>query len=443
MKNTKPIKEYLTQFSYWVFIGLLAYMPLHIFLSTWIGTTIGILEATRILKDILMILGFVVLVSVSFNQKWFKQAVKSKLIWLIIAYGVWTLILALIKSTDQDAEILGLVYNTRFLVFFLYALLLTKADDAVKLRKYSLIAVMSSALFVLVFGIMQYTIIPNNTLEHFGYQRQNGVLPAFFIDDKPNLERIMSTLRDPNSFGSYVIIIASIALVMAIKKPKYKDLALGFLGLSVLCLWFSFSRSAWIGFIFSSLTIAILLVKEGIKPQKFKLYLILAAILLVTLFSGLILARNTYFVKNVVFHADESTVLEDPNELRIRFWRESVEDIANNPMGSGPGTAGLASIRNDVQGTKLNENYYLQIATEAGVIGLVIFVSILILVAINLYNLTEKDWLAIALLASLVGLGITNFLVHIWSNEAVAYTWWGLAGLVTSKHLFDAKKTAK
>ena len=129
----------------------------------------------------------------------------------------------------------------------------------------------------------------------------------------------------------------------------------------------------------------------------------------------------------MVFHADESTVLEDPNQLRARFWQESIEDIVQNPFGSGPGTAGLASIKNDVQGIILNENYYLQIGTEVGVVGLAIFLAILATTAYRLWGV--QGIAAAGLFASFIGLAFTNALVHIWSNEAVAYTWWGLAGL--------------
>lgn len=125
-------------------------------------------------------------------------------------------------------------------------------------------------------------------------------------------------------------------------------------------------------------------------------------------------------------------MLEDPNELRIRFWRESVQNIAENPAGSGPGTAGLASIRNDER-TILNENYYFQTGQETGILGLLLFLAILLIVTARLYaHAKARDPVAAALLAALAGLMITNFMAHIWANEAVAYTWWGLAGLTVA-----------
>lgn len=440
MTDTQTIQSWLARVGRWVFIGLLAYMPLHIFLSTWIGTSLQVLELTRILKDVVLIVGFGTTLLVAWNKPWFKGIWRDKLVVLILVYGALTLLLALLRPTDLDAEILGVVYNTRFLIFFLYGLLLVNLSPN-KLRRHALVAVLGSALIVLCFGIIQYTVLPNSALSHVGYARQNGVLPAFFIDDKPDLERIMSTLRDPNSFGSYVIIIGSLALALILRRKKEQKLAVGFMLLSVLCLWQSFSRSAWIGFIVAILTgLAVNLSKIKLPKKNLQgIAGVLAGLVLIVL-GVTYISKDTYFVKNVVFHADESTVLEDPNELRIRFWKESLQNVAQDPLGSGPGTAGLASIRNNIQGTELNENYYLQIASEVGVVGIGLFFAILAVTGLRMLKLTQKDWLALALFASFTGLLITNFLVHIWSNEAVAYTWWGLAGIVLGKTLLTTSK---
>lgn len=180
-----------------------------------------------------------------------------------------------------------------------------------------------------------------------------------------------------------------------------------------------------------------------ISKRQLRVLGVTAAGLLLVAASGLIVFRNSYVVQNVVFHADQSTTLEDPNELRLRFIKESIDGVLAVPLGSGPGTAGLASIRNNVQGVQLNENYYLQVATEVGIVGLLLFLAIIVLVARSLNGARSNDLFAVALLASFAGLAFTNTLVHIWSNEAVAYTWWGLAGLmlVGGSHFTTAKNS--
>ena len=242
----------------------------------------------------------------------------------------------------------------------------------------------------------------------------------------------MSTQRDPNSFGSYVLIVVGLAGALWLRGGRERKLSQGFLLLCGLCLWFTFSRSAWIGAV---VTMAVLMLLSSKRFRIDKRHVKLGAIgFMVT--SGVVLgvvvaSWNTYLVQNVILHADTSTTLEDPNELRLRFAKESVHNIVHNPLGTGPGTAGLASIRNNIQGTQLNENYYLQIASEVGVIGLALFLAIVCVVTARLYRRHRTgDWLATALLASLAGLCVTNLLVHIWATEAVAYTWWGLAPLV-------------
>jgi putative inorganic carbon (HCO3(-)) transporter len=437
--------NFMKRASLYIFYGLLAYMPLHIFLSTWIGTSFGILEFAKVAKDIILIIGFALAVAASVKETWFLALLKDRLRLVIFLYALLTIALALLKPTDLDAEILGIVYNLRFLLFFLYGAILVNLFRSQDIIKQSVKIVLGVAAVVMAFGVVQYALLPNNALEHVGYTRTNGVLPAFFIDDKPDLERVMSTLRDPNSFGSYIIIILSLAAAyLAVNKNKeVRRILIGLIALSGICLLFTFSRSAWLGALLA-LGILVILKHRITIGFKFgtKTYVAVAVLLIIGLLS-LIPLRNTYFVQNVIFHADESTELEDPNQLRVRFWQESINAAVDEPLGHGPGTAGLASIRNDLQGTVLNENYYLQILHEVGVLGLFLFTTIIIIVGLKLYHWGGEDITAIALLAALTGLVLTNSLVHIWSNEAVAYTFWGLAGLVVYRQKSNNKQINK
>ena len=419
-----------------IFVGLLAYAPLHIFISTVIGANLGGLNLLKVLKDIVALFGFCLMLGISVRRDWFIRWLKQPLVLLIMAYGLLTVLLALVRPTDQGAEVLGVTYNLRFLIFFLYGWLLIQWLPAKELIKTSVKAVLWSAVIVVAFGLIQYWFLPNDALTHLGFTKANGVFPAFFIDDKPNLERVMSTVRDPNSLGSYLIIISTL-LAASLARAK-KDQRLFWAGLLVatgLCLFLTFSRSALLGLVLSLGVLAILLGKDKITVTKKQLQQLVVACLcvLLVLIGGVYAARNTYTVQNVIFHADQSTKQEDPNQLRVRFLKESLRSIANHPLGTGPGTAGLASIKNNVQGTVLNENYYLQVASEVGVLGLLCFVTVLVTLAVQLLKISGTNSLAVAVLASLAGLMLTNMLVHIWSNEAVAYTWWGLAGLLMAR----------
>lgn len=419
--------------SLWIFFGLLAYVPLHILLSTWLGSTLGVLSFAKIAKDIVLFVGFLAVLAASIAKPWFKSFLKDRLIICIGLYALLTVFMALIKPTDQEAELLAIVYNLRFLMFFIYGGLLLNFFSADWLIKRSVQVVLAVALPVLMFGLIQYMWLPDDALTKIGYARENGVLPAFHIDDKPDLERIMSTARDPNSYGSYLVILLSISLayLVRVKNKDLKNVLLGMSLLTVLNLYFTFSRGAWIGAAFAVVAGVLLMAKRDKKLQISRNFIIVAILLITTLAGGLIVFKDTYFVRNVVFHSDSATVLEDPNQLRLRFWQESIESSVDNPLGHGPGTAGIVSIRNDEQGTVLNENYYLQILHEVGVFGLALFIAILALVFLRLNR--NNSTLSLALVAALFGLLITNMLVHAWSVEIVAYTFWGLAGLIVFK----------
>jgi O-antigen ligase len=423
----------LKRTSLWIFLGLLAYMPFHIFLSTWLGSSWGVLDFAKVAKDGALVLGFLIALGFSVRQIWFRELLRSRLVWLIIIYALLHVYLALIRPTDQDAEILGVVYNTRFLLYFLYGLLLTRLFPDAKLQDKAVKIVVVTGFLVALFGVIQYSVLPNNALQHVGYSRENGVLPAFFIDAKPDLERAMSTLRDPNSLGSYLIITTMILLTVyfATKRRTTKRAMLWTLAITTLCLTYTFSRSALLGFVAA---VALFMIMSDNPTRRWarehKRKVALGLVVMVVLLGGILYTtRNTYYVQNVVFHTDQSTVLEDSNQLRIRLWQESVLAIILQPTGTGPGTAGLASIKNDRQGTVLNQNYYLQIANEVGLLGLFLFLLIMLIVAYGLYR-RRAFLLSVGLLAAFAGLGITNLLLHIWSNEAVAYTWWGLASLM-------------
>lgn len=437
------IQAYLAKTSGYIFYGLLAYVPLHILLSTWIGTTLGYLEFFKIAKDIALLVGFSAAVFLSYRQAWFARFLRWPLISLIIAYSVYSLLTTLVLQVQADAELLSLLYNLRFLIFFMYAALLARLFDLRTLLRRSLTIVLSVGGLVALFGVVQYVALPDDLLTRFGYSRENGVLPAFFIDNKPDLERVMSTVRDPNSLGSYLLIIGSlfVALLTRSRQTKWRVIAAVGLGLSLACLLLTFSRSAWLGALAATLVFvgAYAYRQQWHKSMRHRtilsLCLVLASISVITV----VATKESYFVQNVIFHADKSTVLEDPNELRVRFWQEAVVDSQAQPFGHGLGTAGLASIRNTEQGTVLTENYYLQILYEVGVVGLVLFLVILVFVGYLLLRtfMTRDSLFALALFAACVGLLLANFLVHIWANEAVAYTFWGLAGLMLA-HIFGS-----
>ena len=77
------------------------------------------LDPAKALKDIVLLGGFGLLfvgVGAELRRVFFRDSITKA----IFVYAVITVGLALVKAVDQDAEILGVVNNLRFLLFFLY-----------------------------------------------------------------------------------------------------------------------------------------------------------------------------------------------------------------------------------------------------------------------------------------------------------------------------------
>ncbi len=442
------IRKFIEKSSLYIFLILLAYMPFYVFISTWVGTNTGLLDAVKISKEIILVFGFVLALATT-SKATIIRMVNDKLVWLIAGYAALTVALALIKPADQDAEAIGVVYNLRFLLFFIYgALLIQKVDKSLFNKTVKIVLAVGTIVSLL--GVFQVALLPNDALASVGYSRANGTPVAFFISDQTQaIERAYSTAKDPNSFGSYLIIILTISLLFLFSKwPKHRNLFGGIVLAVTLCLFLTYSRSAWIGSIAALMVFVLLLPKTRQLLIKYKKIVISSGLIAIIIVSaGLFSLRNTSTVQNLIFHVGDDAEITS-NSGRANALKYTTEEIIDNPLGYGPGTAGPASFKNDNQGAVISENYYLQLAHEVGVLGLALFVAICLVVAKRLYGSRNTDRLAIPLLASFAGIAITNMLVHIWFFEPVAYTWWGLAGLVlyaprTKVVSFKAKKSKK
>lgn len=132
--------------------------------------------------------------------------------------------------------------------------------------------------------------------------------------------------------------------------------------------------------------------------------------------------------QNVFFHTDEHSLsAESSNIGHVAYTLDGMQDIARHPMGQGVGTAGPASVYNTEAPAHVAENYFVQIGQETGIVGLGLFVAINVLLGRELW-MRRRHVLAQALLASLLGITAINLFSHAWTDDTLAYIWWGLAG---------------
>lgn len=405
---------------------ILVLLPFHAFLTVWLASNFGHYTALRLWKEALLIvcsLGALYLLLTDIKIR--SHTLSRRLVWLIVAYCVLQLGYGLfaLDRHDVTAKALGygLISNTRFLLFFLFCWAV--ALRTARLHKNWQKLLLWPALIVIAFGLLQALVLPNDFLRHFGYG-SSTIPPYETINHNAYYIRIQSTLRGSNPLGAYLVIPLTVLSVLIVRGQRnWQRVALLLAGL--VTLFYTFSRSAWIGAAIA-IGLAVILGARSAQTCRRFVFLGLAGLVLVA-GVGLAFQHNTRF-ENVVFHTESRTTAKtSSNDGHVSALKTGLSDIVHHPLGTGTGTAGPASVYNNHQ-ARIAENYFLQIGQETGLLGLLLFVLITGGVAYLLW-MHRADPLALSLFASLIGLTVINLLSHAWTDDTLAYLWWGFAGV--------------
>lgn len=428
-----------------VIVLIIALMPFHATVTIGLSSIFGHYTELRLWKEFLLVvilaIGIVWVVKDRSRLVFFLRHPLTRpiliLISVYIALHVVTGLTALFRD-DVTTKALGygLLSNLRYLVFFIICLLLGSYHKEWIAKHWPKLLLIPAGL-VVVFGLLQAFVLPIDFLKHVGYG-PDTIAPYITVDEKLDYVRAQSTLRGPNPLGAYlVLVIVAIAAIFSRKYQRTKQFAFaGLLVGAIAVLYATYSRSAYIG-----VAVAIAVLAWCMAPSwKLRRLLLIGATVIVVLGAGTVFAlRDNDRLQNILFHTDEhSQSTSSSNESRAGVMLDGVKDVAEQPYGRGPGTAGPASVYNHEGTNRISENYFLQIAQEVGIIGLGLFVAICIFVGRALWLVRKWSVLPIILLTSLVGLSLVNFISHAWADDTVAYIWWGLAGLTIGASIMSA-----
>ncbi len=432
MKNTEPdtkIAHYLA----WSIAGILSLLPFHAFLTSWAGNNFGHLDLFRTWAEILIIGLFIpAIYLVVRDSNLRKNLLKSKILWLYFTYILLHLVFGYLayrnNQVNKTALAYGLLINLRFIGFFLLCLIVASKTDILHRAWQKILLI--PAVITIVFGVLQRLVLPVDFLRYFyGYH----TIPTYqTVDNNINLARIISTFRGSNPFGAYLVLAVPGFLVSLKNRILVKFMILAG---AVLCLWFSYSRSAWIGLFFTlAALVSIYFAKSLVK----RFWPLLIVILIAGLVSLSYVAKINQATKNIFFHSGYNTsTVPSSDKLRASLMKDAFKDVTSRqPLGRGPGTAGPASFRNTPNQPRIAEDYYLQIGQEVGVEGLVLFIAICALVFKALWQ-QKSDSLAMVLLVSFIGISLINLVSHAWTDDTLSLLWWGFAGIALAPTLIN------
>ncbi len=416
---------------------ILALLPFHAFLTVWGSSVVGHYTALRLWKEYLLVIILIGAITTFFTDKKVRQLFyNSRLIQLILLFLViefiWGVVSYQQKAVSTKALFYGWLSDSRYLIFFVATLIIAKKTSLLKNKSIKL--VIWPAVIVILFGLLEVFVLPNNFLSHFGYG-PNTIKPYETVNNNIQYLRIISTLRGSNPLGAYLIIPLSLGSVLLIKGKKVWPMII-FLIAGLIVMIFSYSRSAWLG-----LAVAVALaVYFGLKSAKIKRALLYSAVGIVIILSGVYVAyRHNPNIQNIIFHYQtHSASPTSSDQLHLKAITTDFKNIAKKPLGYGVGTVGPASVYNTRRPSYIPENYYAQIGLETGWLGLVAFLAVNVLVALSLW-VRRDNTLALALLASFIGLFVCNLVLEAWTDDTLCYIWWGLAAIVIASNSLPTK----
>lgn len=436
-KAAAPSNSKLVTCMAWTVLAILFLLPFHTFFTTWAMANFGYANEFRVWKELVILLLSIGCLALLIRDKTLRQQfIRTKLPLLIGLY----VILGLLRTgyglqeevTNFESSAYGMLGAFRYLVFFLVTWLV--AARSTVLQRWWAFAVITPATIVVLFGLLQQFVLDKNFLTHFGYGPDT--MPAYqSVDQKAEYLRAQSLLRGPNPLGAYLAFLITILTGMFYKFKAYR-FSFGFLIVAAsLLLYVSYSRSAWIGLAISLATWILL----AIKNKKVLNFVIITGLITFIIAGSVVFAlRDNDYIQNTIFHTDETSLATtSTNTVRWEALKYGANDVVAHPLGQGLGSAGPASTHGPST-YKIAENYYIQVAQEVGVIGLMLYLTITALVGYKLFRRRDQ-LLPQVLFASLIGISAINLVSHAWMDDILSLMWWGLAGIALAPDILKAK----
>lgn len=342
---------------------------------------------------------------------------------LIVLLSLVGLVVGLWHGESLMQVILGIKYDYFFLWIFFCCKHLPFSSSF--LKKFQG-AILIAGLFAIIFGLIQKFSLPNFLIQ-FGYFDAPSVdtaqKPASFCQllEGTNTCRIQSFFAGPIRFGAFLVLLSSISIQLFFHEQKERSISLLKKGVGgavlllccVLLIW-TYSRGAWIAeIILLSLSLA--------------LYFRIPLFSWKTIASGLFAGCIAIGIIVSMGKADSFLLREGSTGEHWQGVVESWEIIKSEPTGQGLGTAGAASANMGDEYKFLNENWYLQMFTELGIAGGIIYLLLTFSVGYALYR-KKSDLFPVFMAFSVMAL-----FTHLWEESSIAFILWAMLGITLNE----------
>lgn len=241
--------------------------------------------------------------------------------------------------------------------------------------------------------------------------------------------RVVSTFENPNVLAEYLIMVLPVILAafFIVKSAGGKFLLAVSFAATAGCLVYTWSRGAWLGIMIGMLIFLLMYSKNTLTVLLFGAF---GIPFLPFVLPDSIIQRFTS-IGNV---GDSST------SYRVYIWDGVLKMLKDYfPTGIGIGTASFSKVYpyyalSGIETAPHSHNLYLQITTEIGIVGLIVFVAAMFFFAQGAFTLNLNEQRKAKHMSSAVFCGILAVLAqgmtdYIWYNYRVFFMFWLMLGL--------------
>lgn len=347
-----------------------------------------------------------------------RQEIRGGLVDLIVLG--FSMFLLVHNSTSPSA-LVTLKYVTLGLgTFYVTALLVKRAESLSRMIMYTIVGL---TLATALYGLVEYAVQENFIF--IDLIREN--VP----DPRSGIHRIGSTLAHPVPFGAFLLQVMPFAgLLLAISRSTWQRvLAFTTMAVGALALVFTYSKGSWlVGVVLAGGTMLVILRTRNKK-----------AVFPALMIAVLVLATAAVFWQRIESEVDERSISSVSG--REVAWRAALAGIEEHPLGVGlfQGAPELVTHIDpewyEAWGQPLAvDNYYLCLLLEAGIIGFVIWIAMVILIVREGIGVARargpsRPWALVAL-ASILAILLNSFTVDTFLQWPNYLTFWIAAGII-------------
>jgi O-Antigen ligase len=289
--------------------------------------------------------------------------------------------------------------------------------------------------------------VPAYFREELGFEYLGPAgLPENFVfntgDEADLLRRVVSVFLSPLGAAYTIVVALCLAAAGIFREPRW--LATVLAAVAAVGLLFTLTRAALVALAGALCVLA--LVQRRVQPLVGAGAAVAVGIAFALAFPS-IAPETHWFPEDLAIQRaraeqlgvppGETVSLDEPSiRSHLTSLRDGVETVVRHPQGYGPGNAGAAALRTDVE-LKAGESTYAEVGVETGVLGLVLFAVWNLLLVVRLLAGGRQDELAAGLGAALAAVLALALQTDVLGVPWLVYCVWGLAGAAVARPLAD------